>query len=392
MLNLDCFSSDVKNHINKSQSAKSVSNDGLIRKDMKTIANIIQEMALFIASEQEFVKESNKLTIQQNLEDLNILFRNIKSHPVISMQGLSINQMIISEQLEQTVNLFKKNQKPLARAKLNATMNLCISCHSQSPGLSQSKSKTIIDDNKIKKLKINEFDKAELLFVLREYSKAIAIYDNFLKNSKKADDDENVFKALERELIYFVKFKKDYTQAKAHFESLVKESHFDEKIKQEVNDWIKILSGKSLWEKFDSRLVKEEEMEKFIRTFIVDDEEGPIFSVTNSTDVYDLNLSSILIDYYNSHPETKLGPRILFWLAILEKRTNDELFFSLGDYYLLVCMEKYSKDPIAKECYEAYLDDLEINYLSKENKFPEDIHLKLKKLEKLLNIHPEKEE
>lgn len=108
--------------------------------------------------------------------------------------------------------------------------------------------------------------------------------------------------------------------------------------------------------------------------------------MTNSSEVYDLNLSTILLDFYNTHPDTKLGGKILYWLAVLDKRINDDLFFSVGDYYLLSCMEKYSKDPVAKECFDAYQEDLEINYITKENKtFPPEIIEKLNSLKKLIN-------
>ena len=123
-----------------------------------------------------------------------------------------------------------------------------------------------------------------------------------------------------------------------------------------------------------------------MKTFIADDEEGPIFTPTNSTEVYDLNLSSILLDYYNAHPDTLLGAKILYWLATIDKRVNDELFFYLGDYYLLNCMEKYPKDPIALECYDSYLDELEVIYLSKEKKYPPEIEARIKRLQKLINV------
>jgi hypothetical protein len=128
-------------------------------------------------------------------------------------------------------------------------------------------------------------------------------------------------------------------------------------------------------------------MEKFLKKFISDEEEGPIFTATNSSEVYDLNLSTILLDYYNAHSETKLGGRILYWLAVIDKRLNDDLYFSIGDFYLLTCMEKYSKDPIAKECYEAYSEDMEINLVTsgkKENQ-EKELKIKLDRLKKMIN-------
>jgi hypothetical protein len=344
---------------------------------------------LYIASEQEFLSASNRPIIQKKLEELTELFKNLKVHPVVDTQGLALNQAVMSEQLDQTLALFKNDHRPLARAKLNAALNLCVSCHTQSPGTVRKEKDKFFADKDINKLKINDYESAELYFITRDFESAMKLYDKFLRASKKTDDDEFIYKALERQLIYFVKFKKSFPMARAHFESYLKAKNFNDKVAQEVGEWVKTLSGKSLWEQYDPATVKEEDMEKFMKTFIADDEEGPIFSETNSSEVYDLNLSSILMDYYNAHPETKLGAKVLYWLATLDKRVSDDLFFSLGDFYLLACMEKYPKDPVAKDCYESYMDDLEINYLSKDKEFPPEIKKRVKSLQKLIDYKAE---
>jgi len=176
-------------------------------------------------------------------------------------QGLTINQLVMSEQLDQTSKLFKNNKRPMARAKLNAALNLCISCHSQSPGKINKESAKIFADKDIDKLKITDYERAEIYFVTRDFEKAIDLYDKFLVNSKKADDDEFIFNSFKRELIYFIKFKQSFSEAKSHFEKMLKQNAFNEKVTQEVNEWIKALSGKSLWDKFEPNLVKEEEMD-----------------------------------------------------------------------------------------------------------------------------------
>lgn len=363
-----------------------------VRQDMRTISGVVRGLGPFIASENEFTKDTNKKFIQKNLEDLTDLFKNLKAHPSIGMQGLALNQAVMTEQLEQTVALFKNDRKSLARAKFNAALNLCVSCHTQSPGTVSKEPAKLFADQDIEKLKINSYEKAELYFITRDFEKAVKLYDKFIRASKKTDDDEFIYKALERQLIYYVKMQKSFPLAKTNFESYLSANLLNDKIAKEVKDWVKTLSGKPLWENFDPSTVKEEEMEKFMKNFIADDEEGPIFSLTNSSEVYDLNLSSILMDYYNAHPTTIHGAKILYWLATLDKRVNDDLFFSLGDYYLLACMENYPKDPIARECYDSYLDDLEINYLGKDKQFPPEIKARVNKLQKLLNITEEVEE
>lgn len=354
-----------------------------VRHKMNDISGTIRHLGPYIASEQEFIKDKNKKNIESSLIELTQLFKNLKAHPVIATQGLSINQTVMTEQLEQTVNLFKTDKRSQARAKFTAALNLCVNCHTQSPGQALPK---LFQDKDIAKMKITAFEKAELYYIGRDYDKAMPLYEQFLMKSKKTDDDEFIIKALERELIYFVKIRKSFVEGKAQFDKYLKARIFNEKITEEVNEWSRTLGGKSLWENYNPETTKEEEMEKFMKGFINDEEEGPIFTVTNSSEVYDLNLSTILLDYYNAHPDTKLGGKILYWMAILDKRINDDLFFSVGDYYLLSCMEKYSKDAVAKECFEAYQEDLEINYISKERKtFPPEIIERLNSLKKMIN-------
>lgn len=357
--------------------------DTAVRHRMNTISGTIRDLGPYIASEGEFIKDKNKYVIEKKLLDLGDLFKNLKSHQVIETKGLSLNQSLMSEQLDQTVSLFKSGKRSLAHAKFTAALNLCVSCHTQSPGLSLPK---LFADKEIDKMKLTSFERAELFFISRDYAKAIELYDQFLLKSKKSDDDELLFKALERQLIYFVRIEKNFQAGKNHFQKYLKAKLFNQKLNDEISEWVESLSQKTLWDNYDPQTVKEEEMDKFMKGFIADDEEGPIFTITNSSEVYDLNLSSILLDYYNTHPNTLLGGRILYWLAVLDRRINDDLFYSLGDVYLISCMEKYSKDPIALECYDTYVEDLEINFLSKDKKeFPAEIKERLNRLRKLID-------
>lgn len=349
-----------------------------IREEMNLISQKIRDLGPIIASELEFTKVQNKETLTKALTELQSRFKNLKKHPVIELQGLSINQLIMSEQLGDVVHLVEKGKAIQGRAKLLSTLNLCVSCHSQSPGIKESK---LFSDQDITNFKISNFEKAELYFITRDYEKANKLYSEFLDSSKKTDDDEMIYKALERELIYFVKIKKDFIAGKAYFEKFTAQKKFSDSVMHEITDWVKMLSGKSLWENFDATKVSEDDMQKFLKQFISDDEEGPIFTETDSSEVYDLNLSSILLDYYNAHPDTKIGGKILYWLAMIDKRVNDDFFFSIGDFYLLSCMEKYSKDPIAQECYESYVEDMEINLIAQKKELNE----RLKRLKKLIN-------
>lgn len=355
-----------------------------VKVKMDVISKTIKELTPLIVSEKDFIDDKNKKFIETRLKTLTGEFETLTVHPVLDSMGVSLNQAVITEELYQTQNLFNSNKKTLARAKFTALLNLCVSCHVQFDN--KDTNKMVYSDKDLNALKISDFEKAEMLFISRDYKQSVALYDKIIMNSKKADDEEFVYQSLGRLLFYYVKINKNFAEGKIHFNKIVKAKVLTTSLELEVKDWAKALGKKSLWDAYNPATTTEDQMKKFMGTFINDEEEGPFFTVDSSSEVLDLNLSSILLDYYNAHADTKLGGQILYWLGILDKRLNNELFFSLGDYYFLSCMEKYPKEAIAQDCYDSYVQELEVNYLSKENKkFPQDVITRLERLQKLIN-------
>lgn len=353
-----------------------------VRGVMFGIASELEEITPYIVSEKEFKRPENKKKIESSIKNLKNNFLNLKNHGAITQSGLVINQMVMGEQLSQIESLYRDANYDFARYKFLSSLNLCVSCHTQS----EKKSVDRVFEEKSKKgLKLGAFEKAEYLYITRRYEEALPLYDQYIFEFRKSDDDEKLFRSFERKLNYYVRVKRDYKTAKFSFTENLKNKEIPNRVRGEVNDWLKILSGKTLWDNFDPKKVTEEEMGKFISTFIVDNEDGPIFTVTDSTEVLDMDLASILIEYYNAHPGTKHGAQILYWMAMIDKRLNDDLFYSLGDLYLVQCMEKYSDDPIAKDCFESYLEDMEFIYITKKKKtLPKEVLKKIEEYKKLV--------
>ncbi len=358
-----------------------------VKERMESISQTIRDLTPYTVSEKDFTDEKNTKLIKDKLSTLTTEFETLQHNPAISNLGLTLNQTVMLEELRQTKNLFDADKKSLARSKFTALLNLCISCHVQVDSqMNVDKLKITVPNENLEKLPLTDFEKAEMYFISRNYQKAIDLYDRIVLSTKKTDDDEFVYQSLGRQLLYFVTIKKDFPGAKAHFKRYLDKKNLNQALSVEVKDWVNLLSKKSLWDNFDPQKVTEDQMKKFMSTFINDEDEGPFFTVDSSTEVLDLNLSQILRDYYNAHPDTKLGGQILYWLGIVDRRLNNELFFSLGDYYLLSCMEKYPTEKIAQDCYDSYVQELEVNYLTKENqKFPTDVEARLNRLKALIN-------
>lgn len=353
-----------------------------VRAKMLGISHQLSELTPFIVSEVEFSKDQNQKKIAKHITQLKNSFKSLKDHPMMTSSGLSLNRSVMGEQLDQIEALFKQSKHDFARYKLLSALNLCVSCHTQTE---HKQIERVFNEKEKDGVKLGVFEKAEYLYITRRYDEALPLYDQYIFEFRKADDDEKLFRAFERKLSYYVRLKRDYKSAHSSFESNLKNKDIPNRVRAEVNDWLKILSGKTLWDNFDAKKITEEEMGKFIQSFIKDNEDGPIFTVTDSTEVLDMDLSSILLEYYNQNPNTKLGAQILYWMAMIDRRLNDDLFYSLGDLYLVQCMEKYPEDPIAKDCFESYLEDMEFIYITKKKKeFPKEIVKKIEGYKKLV--------
>ena len=92
ILSSQIFSADVKIAAKNKPKSK-------IREEMNKISHQIRELGPIIASEIEFTKASNKDNVIKSLTELQLRFKNLKKHPEIELQGLAINQMIMSEVL-----------------------------------------------------------------------------------------------------------------------------------------------------------------------------------------------------------------------------------------------------------------------------------------------------
>ncbi len=356
-----------------------------LRSEMRSIADRVKSLAPYVLNDIEFSKSENKVFLNGELSGLIDQFQKITTHPVVSYMGLSVSQLVIKDQFEQAKFLLNANKPEIARGKILSSLNLCISCHAQSP---DRKDGQIFTSKDYQKLKLTDIDRADIMFLTRDYEDAMNLYIKVIKNLKKSDDEEKVFKALEKILIYNLKIKKDQNAALAFFTDFKKSyPQFSEAIYTEIQDWVSMLKAPPLWPNFIPLKATEEEMGKFLKNFIADEEEGPIFTPTNSSEVFDLILSSILMDYYNAHPNTTHGARILYWLAILDKRISDDANYSLADFYLIQCIEKHGDNPISKDCYDAFLEDLEINYVSGEKgqkELPKEWQEKLNNLKKYM--------
>lgn len=353
---------------------------------MKKISGELEKLVPSLIDEEKFSAKENEKPIQEILDNLVKLFQGLKKHPVIQTPGFKISRNQIETQLEETHAVFRTN-KELARHKINSTLGLCISCHTQLPRGDRLKlfSGYNLDNNFT-----GPFEKAEFYFITRDFEKAIVNYDFYINSfNKNFGDTKKLETSLNRKLTYFMRINRESKVGIQDFEQNLQNKELPNSVKERVQEWVKQLSKNSPSDQLDMKSISEQSMKERLDKITHDNERAPGISLFSYIEAQDLKNSGFLYQYLYLHPQSPLLPEILYNLALFDKRLNLNLFYSLGDLYLLECMEKYPKNPIAKKCYQAYEEDKIFSYTgSSGTSLPDDVNKELLRLKKKVGIKP----
>lgn len=357
-----------------------------INEEMQKISNEIQSIVPFLASEIAFTDKKNETKISQALKNLEQYFENLKHHPEVSTTGFSINRQTMLNQIRETNRIFNGPKKSFARHKLNSSLGLCISCHEQLPKTCQLK---VLNDAEPTHQKIDSFEKADFLFTTRKFDDSLKFYNDYIRNFKNNEGDiSKLHSALNRKLSYYTRVNCSFENGIKSFKEDLKNQNLPLSIREQIASWEKELAKDRPWEQLSGQNTSEKEMRTFLDKHVIPaNRNAPIIGLFSYLEVNDLIISGILYEFLNSHPKSKLVPEVLYWLAKLDKRLNYNIFYSLGDFYLHECMEKYSKTPFAKKCYKEYEEDVIFSYTgSAGTELPPEATKELKELKKKVGI------
>lgn len=357
-----------------------------INEEMKKITYEIQSIVPFLASEVAFTNKDNEQKISTVLANLEKLFEGLKLHPEVASTGFSINRQTMLNQIRETRRIFSGPKKSFARYKLNSSLGLCISCHEQLPKTCKLK---VVNEEDPSHQKIDSFEKAEFLFTTRNFNDSLKFYDEYIRNFKTTNNDiAKLQSALNRKLSYFTRVNCSFEEGIKSFRKDLENGQLPVAIREQIASWEKELAKDKPWEKFSGQTAKDKEMRMFIDKFVKPtNRNAPIIGLFSYLEVHDLIISGILYEYLNAHPQSKLVPELLYWLAKLDKRLNYNIFYSLGDFYLHECMEKYSKSDFAKKCFKEYEEDMIFSYTgSSGTELPPEVIQELKELRKKVGL------
>lgn len=307
----------------------------------------IEKLNQYIADKNLYVDPKNNATIDAALKEFNNKIRDIKKDNSMGGDDLKFRFQLLSEGLSEAESTFKTGSKDYSYWVLKSTLNNCFACHTQK-GLGETNYKLSLNPN------LSDYNKAEFLFLYRNYTEANKIYEQLLttypKNSATFEMAET---SLNRLMFYQARVLKNDQDNLGLLNRLVKNEELPSFLRNNILAWRKYLNIKKYRVFETDKINSSADLKKFIdsRNAIASQ-----YKLHGQRYLIDLETSSFLFSLLNNKEHKNIKPWVLYWLAFQEKDYRLNMFDQSTDFYLKECMQKHTKSLAAKLCFELYKD------------------------------------
>lgn len=336
-----------------------------------------KQVSSYLVDKKEYVSEKNDKEIAQALTDFNQKIIKLKQENYSKTDDMKFRVKLLEDGLFEAEQSFKNGSKDYSFWVLKSTLNNCYACHTQK-GLSATTYKFDLDK------KYDGYSQADFLFLVRNYTESTEMFEKVILNYPENNISiENLENSIQRLLYYNVRVLKDDQKTLALFDRLSKNQKLPSSVRNDFLAWKKYLNVKKYRLAEEGQIKNAEDLEDFV---LDRNQIAAHYKLSNQRYVVDLETSTFLYQLLENKKMTKLKPWILYWLAFQEKDYRLSMFDMSVDSYLKECIERYTKHPAAKKCFELY-KELTIDSFtgSRGVDVPATVSDQLKKYENMVN-------
>jgi hypothetical protein len=334
----------------------------------------------FIASDASFQDPDNSAQIAAALTQMAQLSGKIKHEEMISKSGFEVSGAALQQQLEEVVSVFDKGNKEYALWTLRSTLSVCMACHTQLPAVSTRF--TAMNEDQVL---ANPFEEAEFLFVIRNFDAAMPLYSQAIAGYPADGVDVSALEqAIYRQLYYYLRVARDPQGLAAALQEGAANMQLPERLREQMERLraAAVSAQEQAYPQFTQGQAAE--LRQYAESMVNEQLVGAVSLDSPEAAIAALQLSSVLYEYLNAHPDTPLKADILYWLSLCERRYQS--MESLPDLYLRQCVLEHPASPVAKQCLADYVDSVTLAFTgSGGTHIPDDVMEELDRMRALVN-------
>lgn len=341
---------------------------------MHKIFKNMQDLLPYSSSEEKFADPKNSKFILDKLQENSDLIKKAKHTKQLKTPTMQISQEVLENHFDEIARIYRVGNKSFARWQFNSTVPICMSCHTQAPSASRH-----WDLAELTKGETDLFNKAELLFMGRDFDSALKLYDELINEYPAKGKDLNLEKALERKVVIFSRVKRNFDDGIKSLEVNLKNKKLPLYLQKNIKAWIASFKIEKKEGYPNPATSNDEQIKKYATKELKINLWDDMTDSLNPRLVKNLTASGILYEYLNTHPKTTIKPDILYWLGVIDSQLESNLFYSLSDLYLKQCMSEFSSHPTAKKCFDQYKQNTITSYSGSAGTFlPPEVKKELK--------------
>lgn len=344
---------------------------------MHSFLSEMEKLRPYLTSEENFRSPKAQKVVGPAIAALQSRTMGDAPDTIEKNSGFRLNFGMLKYHLRKTKEAYDFGAFELARQNLNATGAICLGCHSQLPQKAGKNSPTWAERDESKKLTLEE---AEYLFVMRNFSGALAAYDELVRGFPKNGMEASQLPALyRRKLALLARVQRNPTVAIQNLKKDLLNAKIPADIQQELKSWI------SYFEKWQKESVNPESLStdallKYVKENMPEGIERRIAPADPDV-VRFLRLSGLLYERLLKEPGTASAQELVFRLAVIEKILAKKYWYSLHQAYLRECIVGFPKSATSKLCFDTYAKDIEEQFAGL-SRVPEGAEATIKSLRK----------
>jgi hypothetical protein len=349
-----------------------------MNRKMAEIGEVAVDLFPLIMTRRE-LNATEQTRLKQDLTRLVVLFREAGPHVRQRSQTYNVSYQLVLDHLEKTKRALDRKYVDRARVDLYALGPICTSCHTQDTKLRSAfagaERARFPDD----------LSYAEFNFFSRNYVEAEEYYDKYL-NSKAAKTEFDVVQPLQRIITLYAQVLNEPGKGAERLSRYFNVKGHTANTRKHLEGWIaglRALEANGAAKASDTDM---KALEGYMRRYIGPlDEPLTAVHVAPDQEIARVWLRGQLYHYLNRMPNMTEVPKILYWLAVVDRAVGYEYFFSLADLYLKDCVLNYSSDPYAQRCFDEYNEYVTYAYSGSAGTFiPPEIEDELEKMKAVL--------
>ncbi|MGD8573035.1 MAG: hypothetical protein PVH98_11300 [Gammaproteobacteria bacterium] len=346
-----------------------------INEIMAKIGHTMEALFPIVFDDKKFGDLNQQPHIADEVNKLDSLFSKAKSHFEHKSPTYRISYDVIKNQLSDVEVALKYDNYNHAQNILKEFVSICTSCHTQ-----DSKMRTLFGGVKREHFE-NDLQFAEFNYMTRNYDTAMKYYDRYLGKSG-AISETDLMTAMKRILTVYLQVYNNPQDAMDHLAQFKNYPHHTKYTRKNLNEWmegLKVLKSQDVSHVTNPNM---KQLQVYVDKILGPlDEPGMADFPSKKEKVARVWLRGRLFHYLNSQPPKEEIPRLLYWLAIIDRTVNYSFYYSLADRYLKECMLQYTSHPYAEKCYREYETYITFSYSgSRGTDIPDDVEKELKAL------------